>query len=70
MYIVRLQYFDVSGQFLGVGDLLSPGKDPSALKEYIKTQDTRKFCGFRPAYIYAKPETGEPVLVNLGGLNL
>ena len=67
MYIVRLQYFDNGGHYLGCGEMLSPGKESNALREFVKEQDTREFCGFKPAYIYAAPETGEPVLVNLGG---
>lgn len=67
MYIVTLQYFGSNGLLLGEGSTLSPGKDPVALREFVKTYDTRQFCGFTPAYIYALPETGEPVLVKLGG---
>ena len=67
MYVVRLQYFDNGGHFLGDGQMLSPGKSPNALREFVKAQDTRELCGFRPAFIYARPETGDPVLVNLGG---
>lgn len=67
MYIVRLQYFDNSGRFLGGGQMLSPGKSSNALREYVKAQDTKEFCGFKPAFIYARPETGEPILVHLGG---
>ena len=67
MYIVSLHYFDSSGHCLGDGSMLAPGTDPHALREYIKAQDSRTFCGFSPAYIYALPESGEPVLVKLGG---
>lgn len=67
MYIVSLKYFDSSGHFLGDGEMLSPGKSQRALMEYVKEQDSREFCGFRPAYIYACPETGSPVLIKVGG---
>lgn len=67
MYVVDLQYFDGGGRLLGTGHLLSPGKDPRALVEYVRKQDTQEFCGLKPAFIHACPETGEPVLIRLGG---
>lgn len=67
MYVVSLQYFNHNGQLLGEGHTISPGTNPRALREFIKSGDTRRFCGFTPSYIHATPEGGSPVLVIMGG---
>ena len=67
MYIVKLDYFDQAGLFLGTESILSPGKNQRALIGYIKEYGARSYCGMAASYVYAKPETGDPVMVKFGG---
>jgi hypothetical protein len=67
VYLVKLQHFNGAGHLLGEETICTPGKEPSALRDYIRNRTGLEFCGFKPAYTYAAPETGEAVLVKIGG---
>lgn len=67
MYTVKLHYFNKAGRHIGSSEMLSPGTAAAPLIEFIRTHNRDEICGAPPYYIYATPEVGEPVLIQLGG---
>lgn len=67
MYCVTREFFNNNGDFLARDVIMCPGYDAEALREYLAGLKVPKFCGYAPAYVYALPESGSPIVYEYGG---